>query len=368
MLESSSNQMQAENKTTNEKNKNKQKVDPDTVGEIDFSCLKVVPLENKNLNESSFDQGLELTLKPPFFALFLGPSRSGKTTAWLNFLKNPQLLYNRFQEIHYFIPTWNEDAIYERNIKTEKKYVYTVFKKEIFENMISEREKLVAAYKKVHGESFDIENILPRTLIIVDDNIGTRDLSAYVYNMLDVLATRGRKFNISTILTIQYLRGVASRIVRGNATDLFIFYLPDAEEQKKVLTEFQGSITKEDILSMYRSCFQTTQDKWNFFYIQNFNTNIFNKFRKNLGTVLIPPSVIDKFNKKFPEWAVKVADQNQRGIYKEFNQAMKEDKLSHKERHTEQSLVTPTRQDKPNLDKSHFYHPYSKNLKNKKHI
>jgi hypothetical protein len=301
-----------ENNTTTSLNR-KQRVDPLSVGSVEFSCLKIVPLDNKNLNESVFDQSLELTFKPPFFSIFLGPSRSGKTTTWMNFLKNPQLLFKRFHEIHYFIPTWNEDSIYENNIKTEKKYVYTVFDPKVFEDMIEERKQLVNAYKKVHGDDCEIENILPRTLILVDDNIGTRSLSGHVYSMLDTLATKGRKFNISTILTIQYLRTVASRIVRGNATDICIFYLPDADEQKMVLTEFQGSVTKEDILSMYRSCFQTTQDKWNFFYIQNFNTNVFNKFRKNLSTVLIPPSLINQFKSSYPEWAVKVAGQNLQG-------------------------------------------------------
>jgi hypothetical protein len=341
------------NQITREIKHRKQYVDPFTVEKLEFTCLKVVPLDNKNLNESAFDQSLQLTLKPPFFSIFLGPSRSGKTTTWLNFLKNPQLLFKRFSEIHYFIPTWNEDAIYDQNIKTERKYVHSEFKQADFEGMIREREQLIAAYKKVHGDDFDIEAILPRTLIIVDDNIGTRALSGHVYSMLDILATKGRKFNISTILTIQYLRGVTSRIVRGNATDLFIFYLPDADEQKMVLTEFQGSITKEDILSMYRSCFQSTQDKWSFFYIQNFNTNIFNKFRKNLSTILIPPSLTDKFKKDHPEWAAKVVDQKQQENSNQSHPHMKEEPSKHKEQSMDQlqpvSMVKRRRnQDKQN--------------------
>lgn len=342
----------------------KQRVDPQSVAEIPFSCLKIVPLDNKNLNENTFDKSLDLTLKPPFFAIYLGPSRSGKTTTWLNFLKNPELLFKRFHRVHYFIPTWNEDTIYEKNLLTEKTYVYTEFKKEIFEDLISEREKLVEAYKRVHGDEYDVDNILPRTLIIVDDNIGTRALSGHVYNMLDILATRGRKLNISTILTIQYLRGVTSRIVRGNATDLFIFYLPDAEEQKKVLTEFQGSITREDILSMYKSCFQTSQDKWNFFYIQNFNTNVFNKFRKNLNTVLIPPSLLENFKSKYPEWGAKVAGQNHPAKSPGYPPHMKEEQSKHKERLTEQSSELPRVMQKQGLDKNSSYPQNNKKRKN----
>lgn len=264
---------------------------PSKVTETNFNCLNIVPLENKNINENNEDVFLELTFKPPFFAVFLGPSRSGKTTTWLNMLKNPNMLYKRFQEVYYFIPTWFEDPIYTHNIKVENKYVQTEYNPEFFENLIKDRAELIDAYKKVHGPDFDIENKLPKTLIIVDDNIGTKKLSARTFSMLDVLATRGRKYNISTILTIQYLRSVASRIVRGNATDMIIFFMPDAEEQKKVLKEFQGSVTIQDMIQMYRSCFQEDKDKWNFFYIKNFQTNNRNKFRKNLNTVLLPPSI-----------------------------------------------------------------------------
>lgn len=283
--------------------------DPKNVGSLSFDCLKIVPLDNKVLNESNDKEEDKSTLNHPFFSIFLGPSRSGKTTAWMNMLKNPRLLYKKFDEVYFFVPTWNEDPIYAKNIKIEKEFIITDYSPDFFERMLERRRIILEAHMREKGDDFEVDDILPKTLIIVDDNIGNRHLSGRMWTMMDTLATRGRKFNMSVILTIQYLRGVTSRVVRGNATDVFIFFLPDADEQKVVLSEFTGSITKEDIFAMYRRCFQSSDDKWNFFYVQNFNTNNYTKFKKNLNTILIPPSLLQDFNKDHQgtEWVAEVA-------------------------------------------------------------
>jgi hypothetical protein len=110
---------------------------------------------------------------------------------------------------------------------------------------------------------------------------------------------------------------------------------------------------------MYRSCFQITQDKWNFFYIQNFNTNVFNKFRKNLSTVLIPPSLIEQFKSNYPEWAVKVVGQNHPDKSKEYNPPMKEDSSKRKEPPMAQSLEASVKKNHhSNRDKNKQFHPY----------
>ena len=261
------------------------------VEENSFKCFKIVPLDNKSLNESKDNPNEEFLLKPPFFSIFLGPSRAGKTTAMLNLLKNKTMFYKQFEEVYFFVPTWFDDAIYTNNVKIEDKYIITDYSPEIFTRIIKEKEAIVEAHKKVNGEKATVDGLLKKCLFVVDDNIGKRDLSGRLWTMMDVLATRGRKYNISTCLLIQALRGAASKNVRGNTTDVFIFYLPDGEEQKKVLSEFQGSVDKKDILAMYRQCFKDSQDKWSFFNIKNFETNNFIKFRKNFDTFLVPPSL-----------------------------------------------------------------------------
>jgi Poxvirus A32 protein len=266
-------------------------------GEIEFDCLKIKPLDKKALNESS-NFSDNVVLKHPFFSIFLGPSRSGKTTTWINLLKNPSMLYKKFEQVYYFIPTWDDDDIYTQNLETEDEFVIKDYSPHIFEAILKSRENLIEAHKKAKGVDAPMDGVLPPTLFIVDDNIGNRFLSARMYSMLDVLATRGRKFNISVIVTIQFMRNIASTVVRGNATDLFIFFIPNAEEQKKVLMEFQGSVEQEDIIKMYRSCFKKEEDKYNFFYIANFITNNRIKFRKNLNTILLPPSTLEENRSK----------------------------------------------------------------------
>lgn len=260
--------------------------------EIKFGCLDIRPLDTKLLNEE--DSIDNVVLRHPFFAILLGPSRSGKTTTWMNILKNPSMLYKKFEQVYYFIPTWHSDDIYTKNIDTEDEFVIQDYSPDVFDRIIRSREMLIEAHKKKNGEDASMDGVLPPTLFVVDDNVGSRFLSSRMFTMLDVLATKGRKFNISVIVAIQFMRNITSPVVRGNATDIFIYNIPNAEEQKEVLKEFQGSVEATDILKMYRSCFKYSSDKYNFFYISNFVTNNRIKFRKNLNTILIPPSLSEK--------------------------------------------------------------------------
>lgn len=265
------------------------------VGAIKFDCMDVLPLNSK-IYESK-DPTENVIFSHPFFSIFLGPSRSGKTTTWINMLKNPDMLFNRFQEIYYFITTWDDDDIYQDNLITDERFVVKDFDPQFFEHIIEEKERIVqiAIEKAEDGKDINPYDVLPKSLFIVDDNIGNRNLSGRLWSMMDVLATRGRKFNISTILTLQYLRGHASTVVRGNTSDLVCFFLPNKKEQKRVLEEFCGSVKMSDMLAMYNYCFQYSHDKYNFFHIQTFNTNNFTKYRKNFNTILIPPSLKKQF-------------------------------------------------------------------------
>ena len=93
-----------------------------TIIEKKFNCLNIVPLDDGAVNEDTSETNV--IFKHPFYAVFLGPSRSGKTTTWLNVLKNKDLLYGKFEEILYFIPTWYDDPIYDQELDVDPSDVF----------------------------------------------------------------------------------------------------------------------------------------------------------------------------------------------------------------------------------------------------
>ena len=268
------------------------------IDQIKFECLNVVPLDDVPVNE---DEGVSTVFKHPFFAVFLGPSRSGKTTTWINLLKNKNLFYEKFEEIYYYIATWNDDPIYDDNLDVDPRDIILEYDPAHLEAIIEGKKRMSEHLTgREDGKKRVIaDQHLPPCLVVVDDNVGTKGMSSRAFTLIDILATKGRKFNISVILSIQFLRNVLSTIARANVSDLCIFYLPNADEQERVLKEFRGNLTKEEIKAMYDACFQSERDKHNFLYIQNFNTNRNTKCRKNFNTFLrpvYPPDEENQFN------------------------------------------------------------------------
>jgi len=258
------------------------------VDEVKYDCIEIVKLDEGSVNENKDDKNLAFTT--PFCSLFLGPSRSGKTTTWINMLKNKDLLLHRFEEIYYFIPTWNEDPIYDQNLLVDPKHIILDYDP-VFTKAIIDGKRLFVENHLAQEENMNksVDGLLPNCLFIVDDNVGTRELGSRMFTTLDILATRGRKYNISLIIAAQYLKGVISTIVRSNLTDICIYFLPNSDVQKGVLEEFKGTVSLNEARAMYNKCFEGGEtQKHNFFYIQNFNTNINTKYRKNLNTFLIP--------------------------------------------------------------------------------
>jgi len=257
------------------------------VEERKYDCIDIVKLDDGYVNENKEEKPLAFTI--PFCSLFLGPSRSGKSTTWINMLKNKDLLYGRFDEVYYFIPTWNEDPIYDKNLLVDPKYICLDYDPLFTKRIIDEKKTFVENHlARPENLNKSSDGILPPCLFIVDDNVGTKELSSRMFTILDMLATRGRKYNISLIIAAQYLEGVVSTIVRANLTDICLYFIPNTERLKRALLEFKGTVSLPEARAMYNCCFEGGEkSKHNFLYIQNFNVNKNTKFRKNLNTFLI---------------------------------------------------------------------------------
>lgn len=226
----------------------------------------------KKLNERVFEEERKHSLMShPFFFVLLGPSRAGKTTAWLNLLTNPKLFKGFFDRIYYFIPTWYEDDIYETVLEVDDDDVFTEFNLDEIERILSEQKE-----KKEDR----------KILFIIDDALAAEGaLKISSEKAIHKLATTGRKYNASVIYSTQNMKQCINPIVRENMTDFAMFFSNNEEEKKKAFKEIRGSNSVKEVEALYDACF--TGPGHSFLYVQMNNQNPLTRYRKNFGDPLV---------------------------------------------------------------------------------
>ena len=234
--------------------------------EIEIHNLGAYPV--RKLNEKVFetDHGSSL-MKHPFFFVLLGPSSSGKTTAWLNLLTRADLYRGFVDRIYFFVPTWYSDEIYEE--------VLDVHENDIFDNFdLTNAERILKEQK-----------LLPerKILFVIDDALaaeGAQKLSSET--IIQKLATTGRKYNASVIYSTQNLKQCINPIVRENMTHLAMFFSSNQQEKKKCFKEIRGLQSEKEVEQIYDACFSDGKPH-HFLFVSLHDPSPLTRYRKDYG-------------------------------------------------------------------------------------
>lgn len=203
----------------------------------------------------------------PFSLLVVGPSRCGKTNVILNLLTK-----------------WYSTAFDEVYLFSESAYQPSSGWLKMIEDGVIEEENVVDSYKTADskiGSLIEQQKQMPkdqrRTVLVILDDMARESKKS---TNLEALYTRGRHFNISTILLSQKFKDVASSN-RNNATSV-ILYKPQQNMELDALTEaFAGLMPQNEFKNMLK---EVTRQRFCFLFINQLEPDENKKFRKNFDT------------------------------------------------------------------------------------
>tara|TARA_R110001599_G_scaffold344122_1_gene567354 strand:- start:192 stop:953 length:762 start_codon:yes stop_codon:yes gene_type:complete len=184
---------------------------------------KVVDLEDK----TKYPEINPILPQPPFLLLGIGSVRSGKTNALVNMLRRDYKKDGGMYGPEYF----DDTLIISNTINNDPKGKYL---KDAFrvEDHYEDRyiNDLVESQKK-HKRSE-----APTVLLVLDDII-SKDFKKTSSNSINTLATRFRHYEMSIMIFTQSFRAV-STMVRSNAQNVMIFRQQSSKELEKIAEEY----------------------------------------------------------------------------------------------------------------------------------
>ena len=184
---------------------------------------KVVDLEDK----SKYPEINPILPQPPFLLLGIGSVRSGKTNALINMLRRDYRNDGGMYGPEYF----NDTLVISNTINNDPK---GKFLKDAFrvEDHYEDRfiNDLIESQKK-HKRSE-----APTVLLVLDDII-SKDFKKTSSNSINTLATRFRHYEMSIMVFTQSFRAV-STMVRSNAQNIMIFRQQSSKELEKIAEEY----------------------------------------------------------------------------------------------------------------------------------
>jgi len=221
----------------------------------------------------------------PSRALFSGPSGSGKTNLLINLLITKHFLFNYYDTIHVFSPSYaNDDSfrIFEKlyskilpnglvskKIKTEIK-IHPKVEEDIILDVIDSQAKYI--------EEHDIDKS-DKILMIFDDCINEKVMKG---KAITSLFFRGRHVNCSIWVTTQsYMK--LDRSLRLQLTNVFVFSPSPSEVKRLVDEQRNSSVSASQLESII---VYATKKKNDFLHI-NKQCEQCDQFRKGLDELVI---------------------------------------------------------------------------------
>lgn len=200
-----------------------------------------------------------MEFKAPFLFLISAKRNSGKSVLLLNLLVHKDLLYQRFDVIYVFSPTWNYQNTFD---------VLDLPPEQVFEEF--DEKKIAEIIEENKEEQKEV-------LIIFDDCISSKGFKKTTeHSPLNHIATLGRHFNISLIIISQKLTSVSTQ-VRQNS-DYIVLFAINPLETKLAYDTFCNSISNyKDWQEMVKYC---TKDRYNFLFIDNHLGEFYHNFNK----------------------------------------------------------------------------------------
>lgn len=176
----------------------------------------------------------KLGIEPPFVSIFVAPRKSGKTFLINKLIQN--VWAKQFEYIVIASPTLEfvDDYPVEQYVEDKSKLL------KVHEGLETTLKRLIEDQKRtqlLHKENPD-EYDEVSTLLILDDIIDSKLMKwGSTNNITDLIAERGRHFNLSLVLTSQFLSAI-SPSVRRNAETLTMFAPINFAEVDRTLQEY----------------------------------------------------------------------------------------------------------------------------------
>lgn len=229
--------------------------------------------------------------KPPFSVILVGSSRCGKTTIFKNFLLNDEYGYNKyFDQIIMFMGNKqdkhsiqrlvaNYDRPVTKKIEAHRKKLYREYEEdeadelfeEYYETMKDEllRSKLLfferyddAVVNDIIDEAEDLvdealadgDEVMPRILMVFDDQMTYGLSSANKMNAMDTLFAKGRHCGISTIVMTQKYSKLNQNLRQENVTNLFVFHGMSQQQVKQIAEDHaMAGLSNKQVVDLINS-------------------------------------------------------------------------------------------------------------------
>jgi hypothetical protein len=216
-------------------------------------------------------QQLGIDADKPFFMIIAGKSGSGKS----HFLRFLMKEINIHQPFDYGIVMSNTCFEKESFDYIPKKYIFEEFNEDVIRNMIKLQKTNLS--KEVQKHSF----------LLLDDCIAEKEVDNPIMKKLAIM---GKHFNISTILTTQYVHLIPS-VIRANAHYNLFFNIGEGVREMKAIYDAFGYRFKNynDFKQFYYNAIKDHK-----FIMYNTEEGKYNIYRAPEN---IPPFLI-KYNKK----------------------------------------------------------------------
>jgi len=240
---------------------------------------KVVDLEDK----SKYPPINPILPQPPFLLLGIGSVRSGKTNALVNMLRRSDMYGpDYFDDTLIISNTINNDP--------KGKFLSDAFRVEDHyeDRMITD---LIESQKKHKRED------APTVLLVLDD-ILSKDFKKSSSNSINTLATRFRHYEMSIMVFTQSFRAV-STMIRSNSQNVMIFRQQSSKELEKIAEEYSDLCGDEATFLRYYNIAHS--EPYQFLYIdgQSNPAHFYKSFEELIG-------IGDKLQYKGQEPAEKV--------------------------------------------------------------
>lgn len=169
----------------------------------------------------------EVVLEPPFTALFVGSSGSGKTHFLRHLLKHS--LKNKIENIFIMCPSLEFSGDYDefRSQEHYKNRIFPAYDESILSEIMAEQRYIIKKYGKAR---------CPQSLLILDDCLLEVQSN---HNLAKDIFFRGRHINLSCIVLVQKLLGI-STIMRVNTKYVVFWRCGNSSELEHLLAEYTG--------------------------------------------------------------------------------------------------------------------------------
>ena len=236
--------------------------------------LKICPIIPKK-DESDYNAYMlnDTIPRPPFSLCVSGSTGSGKSQTVLNLLLNKQLLQGYFDEI--YLISQSPDELLEKSLHIKK------------ERVLRKSDKHIITFLTEFLEKFEEDDDQgkkkkPRVLFIFED-FTSRSKLMRSQQFID-LCVYQRHCNVSIICIIHKYKSLI-RVARLNMGHFYIFPCM-LSEQLAIIDDFQGSLSKDEMLDMFKYIFTKTTDNERPFLNINTRVPYSKRFRKSLDEIM----------------------------------------------------------------------------------